>query len=153
MKRFFIGLGFGLIVGGVIGWFCHPSPCELVKTEVKVDTIVMRDVIHDTVWRTRTIVRELPVHHTDTIHQHTTDTVRVEIPISTYVFQDSTYRAEVSGYEVTLDRMEVYQRTITERYDKRPRWALTGGVGVGVDYSGNVRPYLGVSFGYVIWSK
>lgn len=84
---------------------------ESVKIVEKVDTIVQvvteervvyRDVVRtDTVWLTRV--------RTDTLKIH--DTVRVLIPIERKVYEDSLYRAVVSGYKPSLDSMIVYPRT------------------------------------------
>ncbi|WP_297623954.1 DUF6808 domain-containing protein [uncultured Rikenella sp.] len=132
--------------------------------------VVVREVVHAdtvTVVRVDTVVVEKPVpvrvveRRMDTLlFERAGDTVFVPVPIAQYQFRDSLYALDVSGYGVSLDRLEVYPRTVsrtinttTERVIKdKKRWALTVGPGIGYGPHG-VQPYLGVSFGFVIWSK
>ena len=118
-------------------------------------------VIHDTITRempvyiTKTRVRTEYVPVRDTLRLH--DTLFVPITIEKRVYKDSLYRAEISGYKPSLDKIEIYQqtRTITqvERVlvkDKK-RWGLgiQAGYGVGI-HSGVVytTPYIGVGVSY-----
>lgn len=58
----------------------------------------------------------------DSLSAVTPDTAYVEIPvpIETKLYQDSTYRAQVSGWHPSLDWLEVYQKTayITNYVDR-----------------------------------
>jgi hypothetical protein len=40
------------------------------------------------------------------------DSVEVIIPISTKVYEDSLYRAVISGYNASLDSMQIYRNTV-----------------------------------------
>lgn len=86
-----------------------------------------------------------------------TDSVDMCVTIEHKPYQDSTYRAQVSGPRIgnlgpTLDWIETYNRT-TERVQtvtKRSRFAVTAGVGIGCTPQG-VQPYVGVGVGLILW--
>ena len=111
--------------------------------------------VPDTVWRTDTITYEkpvetikykdklvyVPVTQTDTIHQH--DTTYIALQFETKVYQDTTYRAVVSGFQPSLDEIAVFPRTayITNTVVEKPSsWSfgVTAGPGVMVDFKGSV---------------
>lgn len=74
------------------------------------------------------------------------DSADVEIPITQSVYEDSTYRAVISGYHISLDEMTVYPRrevvTINNR-QKPKRWSIGIQAGYGITPAG-FQPYLGV---------
>lgn len=85
------------------------------------------------------------------------DSVQMEIPVRTLEYRDSTYYARVIGPVIgdlapRLDRLEVFARTTTKTRYKRPKWAVTAGVGVGYTPQG-LQPTIGVQAGVVLWSK
>lgn len=118
-------------------------------------------VIHDTITRempvyiTNTRVRTEYVPVRDTLRLH--DTLFVPITIEKRVYKDSLYRAEISGYKPSLDKIEIYQqtRTVTKveqvLVKDKKRWGLgiQAGYGVGI-HSGVVytTPYIGVGVSY-----
>lgn len=120
-------------------------------------------VIHDTITRempvyiTNTRVRTEYVPVRDTLRLH--DTLFVPVTIEKRVYEDSLYRAEISGYKPSLDKIEIYQqtRTITQveqvLVKDKKRWGLgiQAGYGVGI-HSGVVytTPYIGVGVSYNI---
>lgn len=81
--------------------------------------------VPDTVWRVDTIIHEqptevvkwkdklvyVPIAQTDTVHHHDTTYVALQFEKKEYI--DSTYKAVVSGFQPSLDWIEVYQRTQT----------------------------------------
>ena len=80
----------------------------------------------------------------------------VSLPRETKVYEDSTYKAQISGYEPRLDYIEVYPRTITitetvtERTRRRP-WGIGVNVGYGAtlhDRQVMLSPYIGVGVSY-----
>lgn len=91
------------------------------------------------------------------------DTVKTTIiPIEQRTYSDITYTAVIEGYKPSLLKLDIYQKT-THIFDtirinntitryKQPKWAITAGVGVGTNGRA-VTPYVGVSVGYVLWSK
>lgn len=78
------------------------------------------------------------------------DSVPVEVPIDRYLFTDSTYRVEVTGFDVRMERIEVYPRTVvrTPRSREPARWGVSVGVGVGITPSGRVEPALQLHVGW-----
>lgn len=77
------------------------------------------------------------------------DSCTVEVPIFTYHFADSNYSATISGYDVTLDKMEVYrQKEWVYVREKSKPWGV--GVQIGCTYNGKVKPYVGVGVTYNI---
>lgn len=120
-----IGWNRGYTEGYAAGYAAqHPADTVIVRDTLQVDhpTVVVK-------WRDR--VELLPVRDTVRV----TDSLYIAVPIETKVYADSTYRAQVSGWEPSLDWIEVYQKTqtITQYIDHpAPRWSfgVTGGLGV-----------------------
>lgn len=142
-----------MVVSGVLLWSdLHrrdTRPTTVVKT-VR-DTIILRDTI--------TAYKPVPfnVYVVDTmwvpVTVNKTDTVWAQLPREAKVYQDSTYRAVVSGFRPSLDTISVYQRTkvITVTNNVRippPRWSWGVQAGVGLNTGGTVTPYIGVGIQY-----
>lgn len=77
------------------------------------------------------------------------DSVEVELPITQKIYEDSLYRAWVSGYDVRMDSIKVYTRTREIRIPvpfaaKRKRW----GVGLQSGYGYPNGWYIGVGITY-----
>lgn len=123
-----------LLVGMVIGWLCRPINAE--------DTIIVqRDttIVHDTIVidkpsevRTEYIAEKILVEVRDTLWLH--DTLFVQLPMQKKFYKEEDYYAEVSGYNPSLDYLEIYNKTVyvtkTERA-KEKRNYLSAGVEVG----------------------
>lgn len=137
---------------------CNTAQQRAISSAIQqADTLV----IHDTITRempvyiTNTQVRTEYVPVRDTLRLH--DTLFVPITIEKRVYKDSLYRAEISGYKPSLDKIEIYQqtRTITKveqvLVKDKKRWGLgiQAGYGVGI-HSGVVytTPYIGVGVSY-----
>ena len=76
--------------------------------------------------------------------------VEVAVPIEVKTYEESTYRAQVSGFRPQLDWIEVYQRTqtITQYIEhKAPRWSFGITAGPGVLYDGKVHAGIGIVAG------
>lgn len=118
----------------------------------RIDTVSLTNVVYRDRWRVRT--------DTVTLHKDG-DTVRIPIPIDRYLFtDDTTYRAEISGFNVSLDSMEIYHHTrehtvtIDRIIKPKPkRWGLGVQAGYGINTNGQLRPYIGVgvSFNIARW--
>ena len=84
------------------------------------------------------------------------DSVRVIVPITQKRYEGDGYRVYVSGYEVNLESVYVFQRTavVHERSCEPPdRWhiGITGGYGYGFK-SKQAEPYIGIGITYSIIS-
>lgn len=151
----------GAVLGLLCGFFSGKAVYDqTIKESVTRDTVRVVDTVpqyfpapKDSVV-TRYITRYLPVHSTDTVDRYVvervTDTVAVEIPITSKHYGSDTYDAWVSGYEPSLDSIKVYQRTeyITETITRmkppnRFSFGLQGGYGYGFR-SKTWEPYVGV---------
>lgn len=170
------------VVGFILGAVAIRKyrPCvNLPVMTVTRDTVIVRDTIpgvipapkEDRVIRVDTVRLELspdsgelvPI---DTIKADTTgkasDAPRagqsgdVYIPVTSRVYQTDDYRAVVSGWRPSLDSIQLYPRntTITKTVTKykAPRWSIVAGPGFGYA-GGKVVPYIGVTFGLVLWSR
>lgn len=120
--------------------------------------------VHDTVYATRTVY--LPkvttvhdtVNHTVATTVHHTDTVQVEIPITTKDYEeqinDAIVKATVSGYEPVLEQITVENLRICPPTSSTRRFSIGVGVGYGIglqDASHGVfsgQPFVGVSLNY-----
>ena len=137
------------------------TPERILAESVRIDTLMLRDTV--------TIHAPLYVHrHTrDTIHipirEVVHDTVSVYLPRETKVYEDARYRAEVSGYEPSLDRIDIYAQTqvvtknVTQVVKQKTRWGLGISAGYGVtinttDQTFRPAPYIGVGIHYNLLS-
>lgn len=132
------------------------NPAQVIE-RVVYDTIVRIDTLRVPV----PVEKEVRVLRIDTLRllavqdadsTDSADSVDVLMPRQSKVYEDSTFRVVVSGYDATLDSMQIYaknqyiyvNRTV-ERAGKAPRVTVTVGpqVGVGVTPKG-IQPYAGV---------
>lgn len=67
---------------------------------------------------------------------HRLDSVKVSIPITQKVYEDSTYKAYVSGFKPSLDSIFFYPKTevqtITTKDNDKSRWSLSVSLGYGL---------------------
>lgn len=140
-----------LAVVCVVVWFRphEPLPAE-IRTETKVKTVVKVDTLLISAPMAPLLVFQL----TDTIRIGDTVVQREQA-----YYEDSLYRAWVSGYRPRLDSIEIYPRTVTHTItndiyhtikvkDKR-RWGL--GVQAGYGYPGGFYVGGGVSYNLFMW--
>lgn len=132
-------------------------------TEMRSDTIIRIDTFTDYKPLVRDsivlkeVVRKLPIYYS--VHDTMSDTivrvdsVSVAIPITQKKYEGDDYKAWVSGYEPSLDSIDVYRKTetITIREEQR-RWGIgiVGGVGYGIT-SRKVEPFVGVGVTYRLY--
>lgn len=108
------------------------------KETLRIDTIKIDEPVPYKVTELIPVKRLLP--RTDTV----TDSVEVYVPVRQVEYRDTSYRAWVSGYEVKLDSIEIYHKTITLYREKR--WVI--GPQIGIGYNGRITPYIGVGITY-----
>jgi len=115
----------------------------------------------DTVWRDTTIYVDNPVEVvkwkdklvyvpiTDSVIINHHDTTYIALQFESKIYADSTYRAQVSGFEPTLDWIQVHQKTayITNTIVKRQHWGASITGGPAVLYNGKVHAGIGVAIG------
>lgn len=158
------------VLGALFFRTCGPN-APAPEPIIQRDTIVIRDTIRPPIPepQVRTVVRydavrlpAKPVERSAATEPTTyPDTVAiventVVLPITEVEYKTDDYRAVVEGYNPRLVSIELYPQTTlintTVTKYKRPKWAVTVGPGVGYGPKG-VQPYVGVSVGFVIWSR
>lgn len=103
---------------------------------LKTDTVTITKI--DTVTVTKPVIQYKYITQviTDTLYNTDSVLVPVRIPIESKTYQDSTYRAIVSGYKASLDTIQVYPihtyTTITNTKQKRFNIGIQAGVGYGI---------------------
>lgn len=144
---------------------CNRTAQQVVsveKTEIKTDTLTK--YIDSPEAKDSTVIRYLTVRVPVIDHTHSyvkdtaPDSTVIELPITQKTYEDSTYKAWVSGYMPTLDSIQVYQpvttitKTITntEIHYKTKHWGVGIQVGAGITPS-RVEPYVGVGVTYNIF--
>lgn len=153
-----IALGAALFLLGR----CSARTPRLQAESVRVDTLY----VHDTITQekpvfTRVYVRDsIFVTMHDTLHR--TDTVW--LPREVKIYEDERYRAEVSGYQPSLDRIDIFvkDRVVTQtktqivEVKRKTRWGIGLQAGYGVTYHNaqlQTFPYIGVgvSWNLITW--
>lgn len=147
MRRFLL-LVLHIACFAVVAYIVNTKDSPQIVEVVRTDTLR----VTDTVLVVQPICTERRV--TDTLLIHTIDTlmreVVVSLPREERVYEDSAFRAVVSGYRPSLDTMQIYQRHRVVKVTKRitpPRWSLGLQGGLGVTPKG-FQPYIGVGVAY-----
>ena len=139
------------------------KPETIPEEGERIDTLIIRD----------TATHYVPQY----VYKHTSDTIRVPVPVpgpepeperdtifvslpkETRVYEDARYRAEVSGYQPSLDRIDIYTQTqivtkdVTQVVKQKTRWGLgiSAGYGVAINTAEQAfkpAPYIGVGIHY-----
>lgn len=139
------------------------KPETILEEHERTDTLIIRD----------TVTHYVPQY----VYKHTSDTIRVPVPVpgpepeperdtvyvnlpkETKVYEDARYRAEVSGYQPSLDRLDIFTQTqvvtkdATQVVKQKTRWGLGLSAGYGVtinttDQTFRPAPYIGVGIHY-----
>ena len=137
------------------GYFLGAGRASSVPPKHPRDTLVIRDTVRLETPKPikETIIRVDTLTLPDTLRL--SDTVYVELPIASKVYEDSLYRAWVSGYRARLDSIEVYPvhtiETVYVPQVKRTRWGIGLQAGFGTDLRGGWVPYVGVGVSYNLW--
>ena len=125
-----------LFVGFVVGYCTRPQTAAIIKTEYRTDTL---RIIAPPEVRVDTFMREVfvPVKQkADTVFR--TDSILVYLPFERKVYEDSTYRAVISGYQPVLEEIDVYgKETIIYKEKTAPRLSpyVSGSIGLNGDVS------------------
>jgi hypothetical protein len=139
-----------LAVVCVVAWFRphEPLPAE-IRTETKVNTVV----------KVETLLISPPM--TPLVVFRLTDTIRIGDTVvhrEQAYYEDSLYRAWVSGYRPRLDSLQIFPRTIYQTVTndiyhtivlKKKRWGI--GLQVGYGYPGGFYVGGGVNYNLFIW--
>ena len=157
---FLAGVILGLLVGFFVGKGIYDRP---VNAKVERDTVTLWDTIPHWYPVPVSVKPQKPqykwltkvVNTTDTINH--TDSVLVEVPITSKHYGAKEYDAWVSGYEPSLDSIKVYRETqyITETVTiSKPPNRLSVGFQAGYGYGFKLKalePYVGIGVTYRIF--
>lgn len=151
MKKLLWLLVVLLAIACVAAWF---RPLEPLSAEIRTETKIQTVVKLDTVLVSKPIAVFWQILPNDTVRIGDTLLHRKRV-----VYEDSLYRAVVSGYvDPRMDSMTVYPRTVYQTVtndiyhpvpikSKKKRWGL--GAQVGYEYPGGF--YVGAGISYDLW--
>ncbi len=152
MKKLLLLTLLSFIAGWQCGWFYSLRHDTVRDTVVMTDTIVHNQPVvrESLVVRYRTV--RLPV---DTVYKDTVirDSVQVVLPVTQKVYEDSIYRAWVSGYNPQLDSIKVFTHTsVVHIRDEKPqnKWHIGISSGIGLTPKG-IQPYVGLGITYSLY--
>lgn len=136
-----------LTIGVVIGLLCRPNHIrEVTKMVTKTDTLIVRDthIIEKPVPVEKKITDTMLVAVNDTTIVN--DTIFVALPRESRIYKGEEYLAEISGYKPTLDRIEVYPKTIYVNSTQTIRHKNRLSMGMEASYS--TIPYIPIYLEY-----
>lgn len=114
-------------------------------------TIIKRDTI--TIIKPQPVIRYVDKIVRDTLYSVDSVLIPVNIPIETKVYQDSSYRAVVSGYKAELDSIYIFNKNQIQHINKityktkRINFSPSIGFGYGM-FNRKFDMYVGFSIGY-----
>lgn len=123
--------------------------CDTTKVTI-VDSVKKSFPVPVDSFVVRYITKSLPIARDSATKHLVSDSVKVQIPISQKVYEDTLYKAYVSGYEPKLDSITIKQRTtyITHTIrDKESRFRIGLQAGYGLTPKG-MQPYVGIGVSY-----
>lgn len=149
MKKFLWILVILLLLACIASWFRpHEQPPAEVRTETKIKTVVKTD----------TVLISAPIAM---FFRSTNDTIRIGDTVvmrEQAVYEDSLYRAWVSGYRPRLDSLMVFPKTVYQTVTndiyhtivpRKKRWGL--GLQAGYGYPGGFYVGAGISYDLFQW--
>ena len=140
----------------LMGYFRARKHFREATKMIQVDTMVVRDTIRisgPVEIRYEKLTETLILPKVDTLRLR--DTIYLVVNKQIKEYRDSLYYARVSGYEPSLDYIEVYPRTTviskTETTTLKPsawRYGLDIGMNYGKAESNYITPFIGAEVGY-----
>lgn len=113
-------------------------------------TIIKRDTI--TIIKPQHIYKYVDRIIRDTLYSVDSVLVPVNVPIETKVYQDSNYRAVISGYRPELDSISIFNKNQIQyinKINKIKKWNISPAVGVGYGIlNKRFDTYVGFSLNY-----
>lgn len=119
--------------------------------QIDTVTIIKRDTI--TIIKPQPIVEYRDRIIKDTLYSIDSIPVPVNLPIEVKVYQDSSYRAVISGYKPELDSIYIFNKnqihTINKITYKTKKWNISPSIGFGYGaFNRKFDVYVGLSIGY-----
>ena len=127
-----------LLILSITFQYLYHSNQNSTGNSLKTDTVTITK--RDTITIEKPVIKYRYITEviTDTLYSKDSVLVPVRIPIESKTYQDSTYRAVVSGYRASLDTIQVYPihtiTTITNTIIKQKHFniGIQAGVGYGI---------------------
>lgn len=130
---------------------CHSNNKKEESIRTDTITIIKRDTI--------TIIKPQPVIQyrdriiRDTLYSIDSIPVPINVPIEVKIYQDSNYKAIISGYRPQLDSISIFNKnqihTINKITYKTKKWNISPAIGFGYGlYHKRVDMYVGFSVNY-----
>lgn len=134
-----------IIVLIIIACFRYCSHYKIEEDTVQIDTI--------TIIKPQQVIRYVDRIVRDTLYSIDSIPVPVNLPIETKVYQDSNYRAVISGYKASLDSISIFNKNqiqyINKIIYKTKKWNISPSVGFGYGaFNRKFDMYLGFSINY-----
>lgn len=120
------------------------GPIHRVESTIEVEPLVFTKIKEKEVYVRDSIF--IPIKDTDTIY--------VSVPREYKVYQDTSFRAVVSGYSPSLDSLTIYRTKIIQTVTLKPKpykWSIGVHAGYGVSaHNGTLMlaPHIGVGVSY-----
>ena len=132
---------------------CCPSS-KIEKEVIRIkDTIsiIKRDTIE--IIKPQPVIKYVDRIIRDTLYSVDSILVPVNLPIEVKVYEDTTYRAVISGYKANLDSISIFNKnqihTINKTTYKTKKWNISPAVGIGYGiYHKKIDMYVGFSINY-----
>lgn len=168
MKKSLFILVFLLIASIVVNVLLWKQTQVEERREIYIDTIAYRRPVPVDSLVVRYVTEKLPLADNlnepiDTVsvdtlvtvgRGETKDSIEVVLPITQKVYEDSTYRAYVSGYHPALDSINIFRRNevVYIRSPTKPkRWSIGIQVGYGITPR-RAEPYIGIGISYDLFT-
>lgn len=153
------------VIANVVLWNRAGPEEEVEKVITTYDTIPYRQPVPVDSVVLRYVTEKLPVADQPSkpiasyeaavdsaVCQSPKDSAEVVIPITQKIYEDSTFRAYVSGFHPALDSIQIFQRKETiyiRSPTKNKRWGIGIQAGFGLTPH-RVQPYIGIGISYNI---
>lgn len=124
------------------------------KEQIQIaDTITITKTDTITIIKPQPVIRYVDRIVRDTLYNTDSVPVLVDLPIETKVYQDSNYRAVVSGYRPQLDSISIFNKNqiqyINKITYKTKKWNISPSIGFGYGvFNRKFDVYVGLSIGY-----
>lgn len=168
MRKAFIIVLFLLIISVILNVVLsiRGKPDDKLERETIIDTLFYRQPVPVDSVVIKHITQQVPISKDSVFDSGVVeqsdepivivreDSASVIIPITQKVYEDSTYRAYVSGYRPSLDSIEIFRTTekvFIRSPTKKPRFSIGLQGGYGYTPKG-FQPYIGVGVTVDLWS-
>lgn len=130
---------------------CSNNRKEESIQQIDTITIIKRDTI--TIIKPQPVIKYRNKIVRDTLYSVDSVLAPVDIPLETKVYEDTTYRAVISGYRANLDSIFIKNRNqiqyINKISYKTKKWNISPSIGVGYGaFNKKFDVYIGFSINY-----